>query len=206
MPRTTSEQRQRAARIMKGTGRTLPSTAQLAEAVKKDRYRRRFWAVLRSTLYALIVVAAVSILVATLWMPVLEIYGSSMTPTLREGEIVVSAKGSFSQGDVVAFYYGNKLLVKRVIAAPGDWVDIDEDGVVKVNGEVLDEPYLTEPALGDCNIELPYQVPADHYFLMGDHRATSTDSRNKSIGPVAKEQIVGTIVFRVWPLKEFGAI
>ena len=199
-------ERQRAARLFKAGGRAMPTTAELAEAVRKDRYRRRFRAVLRSTLYTLVVVAAISILVATLWMPVLEIYGNSMTPTLSEGEIVVSRKGDFRQGDVVAFYYGNKLLVKRVIAGPGEWVNIEDDGTVTVNGERLAEPYVSELALGDCNIELPYQVPADKYFLMGDHRATSVDSRNKSIGAVSKEQIVGTIVFCVWPLAHFGPL
>ena len=206
LPPVSTEEKQRAERIWRASGRVLPTTEQIAAAVKRDRYRRRFLAVMRSTFYSLIVVAAVSILVATLWMPVLEIYGASMTPTLNEGEIVISQKGSFQPGDVVAFYYGKKLLVKRVIATPGQWVNLDENGVVTVDGQTLSEPYVSELALGDCNIELPYQVPADKYFLMGDHRATSTDSRNKSIGAVAKEQIVGTIVFRVWPLSELGPI
>ena len=158
-------------------------------------------------IYTLIVVAAVAVLVATIWMPVLQIYGASMAPTLDEGDIVISVKGSdFAPGDLVAFYIGNKILVKRCIAGPGQWVDIDADGNVYVDGELLDEPYLTEKALGDCDIELPYQVPDNHYFCMGDHRSTSVDSRSTTVGCVSDEQIVGKIVFRVWPLPGFGAL
>ena len=162
---------------------------------------------LRSTLFTLVVVAAVAVLVATIWTPVLQIYGSSMTPTLNEGEIVVSVKGSdFEPGDLVAFYLGNKILVKRCIAGPGQWVDINENGDVFVDGELLDEPYLTEKALGECDQSFPYQVPESRFFCMGDHRATSVDSRHSAVGCVAEEQIVGKIVFRVWPLSGFGAL
>ena len=162
---------------------------------------------LRSTVYTLVIVAAAAVLVATLWLPVLQIYGSSMTPTRSDGDIVVSLKrSSFEQGDVVAFYYNNKILIKRVIAGPGDWVDVKEDGTVFVNGTELDEPYLEEKAFGDCDIDLPYQVPDNRYFCLGDHRATSVDSRNTAVGCVAEEQIVGKIVFRVWPLAGFGAL
>ena len=130
-----------------------------------------------------------------------------MAPTLDEGDIVISVKGSdFAPGDLVAFYMGNKILVKRCIAGPGQWVDIDADGNVYVDGELLDEPYLTEKALGDCDIELPYQVPDNRYFCMGDHRSTSVDSRSTTVGCVSDEQIVGKIVFRVWPLPGFGAL
>lgn len=185
----------------------MPEIEQIQAELSRVKYHSRYRAVLRSTIYSLIVVAAVAVLVATVWMPVLQIYGSSMTPTLNEGEIVVSLKGSsFEQGDLVAFYIGNKILVKRCIAGPGQWVDIDEDGNVYVDGVLLDEPYLTEKALGNCNIELPYQVPEARYFCMGDHRATSADSRSSEIGCVSEEQIVGKIVFRVWPLNKFGAI
>ena len=149
--------------------------------------------------------AAVAVLVATLWLPVLQIYGSSMTPTLQDGDILLSAKTSdMKPGDIVAFYYNNKILVKRVICGAGDWVNIREDGTVLVNDTVLQEPYLTEKALGECDISLPYQVPDGKIFVMGDHRSTSVDSRSTAVGCVAQEQIVGKIVFRVWPLNQFG--
>ena len=184
-----------------------PTADQLRSELRRVRGRSRFRSTLRSTAYALVVVAAAAILVATLWLPVLKIYGASMTPSLYEDDIVVSLKGSdFETGDVIAFYYENKLLVKRCVAGPGDWVDIDEDGTVYLNGTALDEPYIQEKAKGDCNIALPYQVPDGRYFVLGDHRATSADSRNSTIGCVAEEQVVGRIVFRVWPLADFGPI
>ncbi|MDD6442008.1 MAG: signal peptidase I [bacterium] len=185
----------------------IPEISQLETELNRVKYRSRYHSVLRSTIYTLVVVAAVAVLVATIWMPVLQIYGSSMTPTVSEGDIVISLKGSdFKEGDLVAFYLGNKILVKRCIAGPGQWVDIDEDGNVYVDGKLLEEPYLTEKALGDCNIDLPYQVPESRYFCMGDHRSTSVDSRNTTVGCVSEEQIVGKIVFRVWPISEFGSL
>ena len=192
---------------MKNKQMQLPTTQQLERELGRVRYRSRYRSVLRSTVYTLITVAAVAVLVATLWLPVLQTYGSSMTPTLKDGEIILSMKTSdFEPGDIVAFYYNNKILVKRVICSAGDWIDIDEDGTVYVNGTLLDEPYLTERALGDCNIELPYQVPDGRVFVMGDHRSTSVDSRNTAVGCVAQEQIVGRIIFRVWPFSRFGSV
>lgn len=184
-----------------------PTRDQVAEELRRERYKRRYRSAVTSTVYTLITVAAAAVLVATLLMPVLRIYGTSMTPTLDNGQIVVSVKtGELEPGDVVAFYYNNKILIKRVICGSGDWVDIQRDGTVLVNGQVQDEPYLTEKALGTCDIELPYQVPDGRVFVMGDHRETSVDSRSTSVGCVAQEQIVGRIFFRVWPLNEFGFV
>ncbi len=184
-----------------------PAIDQLEGELRRERYKRRYSAVLKSTVYTLITVAAIAVLVATLWMPVLQIYGNSMTPTLTEGDIVLTVKNSdFNQGDIIAFYYGNKLLVKRCIAGPGSWVNIDDDGNVYVDGQLIDEPYVDEKALGDTNIELPYQVPDERWFVLGDHRATSVDSRNSTVGCVSDEQIVGQIVYRVWPIPAFGKI
>lgn len=185
----------------------MPSAGQLEAELKREKYKRRYHSVLRSTIYTLITVAAIAVLVATLWLPVLQIYGSSMTPTLQDGEIIFSVKtADLEPGDIVAFYYNNKILVKRVICGPGDWVNIDEDGTVYVNEVRLKEPYLAEKALGDCNIELPYQVPDGKIFVMGDHRSTSVDSRNTAVGCVAQEQIVGKIIFRIWPLNRLGDV
>jgi len=187
--------------------RTLPSAEQLRQALERERYKSSYRRILRGTFFALVNVAAVAVLIVMLWAPVLQIYGTSMEPTLGEGQIVVALKGSeFQRGDIVAFYYGNKLLVKRYIAGPGQWVNIDSDGNVYVDGELLQEDYLTEKALGECNIELPYQVPEEKHFLMGDHRSTSLDSRNTAVGCVAEEQIVGRIVYRIWPLNSSGAL
>ena len=193
--------------MKKKVPQTIPDIPQLEAELKRVQYRLRYKTVLRSTIYTLITVAAVAVLVATLWMPVLQIYGRSMTPTLSDGNIVVSVKtGDFHSGDIIAFYYNNKILIKRVIAGAGDWVDIEDDGTVYVNGEQLEEPYLTEKALGDCNIEMPYQVPESRLFVMGDHRSVSVDSRSTAVGCVAEEQIVGKIIFRVWPLNEYGKV
>lgn len=185
----------------------IPNVEILREALKRERYKHRYRGVLRSTVYSLLVVAAAAVLVATIWLPVLRIYGTSMTPTMDEGDIVVSLKkDDFETGDVVGLYVGTKLLVKRIIAGPGQWVNIKKDGTVYVDGEQLSEPYISEKAYGDVNIELPYQVPEGRFFVMGDHRSTSADSRNTAVGCIAEEQIVGRIVFRVWPIKEFGPI
>ncbi len=187
--------------------RQRPSVAEIETELKRVRYKRRYRSVLRSTVYTLITVAAIAILVATLWLPVLQIYGNSMTPTLQDGEIIFTVKtADFEPGDIVAFYYNNKILIKRVICGPGDWVNIDDDGTVYINEVVLEEPYVEEKALGDCNIYLPYQVPDGKFFVMGDHRSTSVDSRNTAVGCVAQEQIVGKVMFRIWPFERIGLV
>jgi signal peptidase I len=185
----------------------LPSSAEVEEELKRERYKRRYRSTLRSTFFALVTAAAAAVLVATLWLPVLQIYGASMSPTLEEGQIVVSVKAkNLEPGDIVAFYYGNKVLIKRYIAGPGSWVNILEDGTVVVDNEVLAEPYLAEKALGICDLEFPYQVPENTYFLMGDQRETSVDSRHSSVGCISQEEMVGKIIFRVWPMDNFGLV
>ena len=185
----------------------LPTTDAVEKELRREQYKQLYKKTLKSTVFALLTAAAAAILVATLWLPVLQIFGSSMTPTLQEGEIVVSVKANtMSPGDVVAFYYGNKVLIKRYIAGPGSWVDIKEDGTIYVDEQPLDEPYLTNKAFGICDLELPYQVPEKTYFLVGDERETSVDSRHSSVGCISKEEIVGKIIYRVWPLEAFGSI
>ena len=184
-----------------------PGLDSLKAELKRVRYRQRYHSAIRSTVYTLLTVAAIAVLVATLLLPVLRIYGSSMTPSLYEGDIVVSVKEmSFDRGDIISFYYNNKILVKRVIAFEGEWVNIDEDGNVYVNGALLDEPYVKEKACGECDITLPYQVPDGRVFVMGDHRATSVDSRSSTVGCVFEEQVVGRILYRVWPLSQMGPV
>lgn len=192
---------------MKYKNKVLPNSEELEQELKREQYKSRYRKTLKSTIFALITASAAAVLVATLWLPVLQIYGASMTPTLREGEIVVSVKmKEMKPGDVVAFYYGNKVLIKRYIAGPGSWVDIREDGTVLVDQVVLEEPYLQEKALGICDLEFPYQVPEGTYFLMGDQRSTSVDSRHSTVGCITEEEIVGKIVYRVWPLEALGPV
>lgn len=182
---------------------SFPSLELLQKELGRERYKRRFRRLLRSTVNALIVVAAISALVATLVLPVLQIAGTSMEPSLNDGNIVVLVKtDNLETGDLCAFYYSNKILIKRIIGTPGDYLWIDKEGSVYLNNVLLDEPYISEKSLGECDIEFPYQVTENNYFMMGDHRETSIDSRSSIIGCVAEDQIIGKIIIKVWPLSE----
>lgn len=185
----------------------VPPIDALQNELKRERYKRRFKRLLRSTINALIVVAAIAALIATLILPVLQIAGTSMEPTLHDGNIVLLVKKkNLQSGDLCAFYYSNKILIKRVIAAPGDYIWIEPDGTVYLNGEMLDEPYVSAKALGECDVEFPYQVPENSYFVMGDKRDTSIDSRSSVIGCIPEDQMIGKIFCKFWPLTEFEFI
>lgn len=191
-------------RIDKNAGLPALEVDLLKKELKRERYRRRFRRLLRSTINALVVVAAVAALVATLVLPVLQIAGTSMEPSLNDSDIVLLVKtDKLSSGDLCAFYYSNKILIKRIIAVPGDYIWLESDGTVFLNGSQLDEPYVEQKALGECDIEFPYQVPENSYFMMGDHRETSIDSRSTAIGCISDSQIIGKIICKVWPLSEF---
>ena len=190
-------------KLNKASGKTKDKTAGTEDSAE---YKSCFYRMFLQTAGVLVVIAAIAVLIATLVTPAFRIYGTSMTPTLKEGDIVLSVRTTnFDRGDLVAFYFNNKILVKRVIAFPGEWVDIDSDGNVTVNGTKLDEPYIEDQALGETDITFPYQVPADRYFVLGDHRSTSIDSRNTTIGCISKEMIAGRLMFKVWPLNQFRA-
>lgn len=176
---------------------------------EKERLRRKqyFFRSVRSTIGFLLVIAAISVLIATQFLPVVQISGDSMEPSLSDGEIVILQKTSdFETGDVVAFYYQSKLLIKRVIGQAGDYIDMDTQGNVYVNGELINEPYVTDKSLGDCEITFPYQVPDGRIFVLGDHRSVSLDSRSRAIGCVSQEQIMGKVIFRVWPPRQAGIL
>ena len=185
----------------------IPTTEEVKAERERLEYRSRYGRVLRSTIYALLVVAAAAVLLATLLLPVLQVSGDSMNPTLEDKDILMLVKReNMETGDLCAFYWQNKLLIKRIIGAPGDVITLDENGVVTVNGETLDEPYVDELALGECDIRFPYQVPENRYFVLGDHRAVSIDSRSSVIGCVEKSQILGRVFLRVWPLDRLALV
>ena len=184
-----------------------PTREALENELSKQRHRNNILQALRSTVFSLVVVAAAAVIVAMLVLPVLQITGTSMTDTLQDRDIVVALRGSgYDTGDVIAFYYNNNILIKRVIARSGQWVNITEDGTVYVDNERLDEPYVSEKALGDCNITLPYQVPEGKIFVMGDHRSTSLDSRNTALGCISEDMVVGRLLMRVWPIPSLGPV
>lgn len=186
---------------------SVAEIGQIEAELRKEEYKSDYIRVLKNTVFTLLVVAAAAVIIAMMICPVIQIVGESMSDTLMDGDIVVSINDSqYSTGDVVAFYYNNKILIKRVIATSGSWVDIDREGNVFVDGVLLDEPYVTAKAVGECDITLPYQVPDDKVFVMGDHRETSVDSRSSEVGCVTSDLIVGRILFRVWPLSEIGVV
>lgn len=183
----------------------LPTAEQLSSELKRIRYIKEYRRMLSSTVSSLLVVAAVAVLISMLFLPVLRVTGTSMTPTFMNDELVICNKRSnFKSGDVVAFYFNNKILLKRVIGTAGDVIDIKEDGTVYVNGEILDEPYVNEKAFGECDIKLPYQVPDNRIFVMGDHRSTSVDSRSTTVGCIADEYVIGKVILRIWPFESIS--
>lgn len=183
--------------------KSLPTKKQVETERKRYRRQKAYNKALSGTVYVLTIVAAVAVLIATLVLPVLQIEGTSMSPTLANGDIVLLTKTTnFDRGELCGFSWNNKLLIKRVIGLPGDWVEIDTDGTVYLNGEQLDEPYAEQLAVGECDLEFPFQVPQEQYFVLGDMRESSIDSRNTLIGCVEKDQIVGKVFFRIWPFKE----
>ena len=185
----------------------VPSLKDIQTERKRIRRGSLYWQALRGTVAVLVVVAAIAVLITTLFLPILQISGDSMSPTLEHDEIVILLKTKdFERGDLIGFYYQGKILLKRVIALPEDEVAIDAEGNVYVNGELLEEPYVTEKTLGDCDLEFPYKVPGTGYFVLGDQRSNSVDSRNSVIGAVAQEDIIGKVFLRVWPFSKIGLV
>ena len=182
----------------------IPSVELLEGELKRTQYNARYRRTLRTTVFSLLLVAAAAVIIAVLLLPILQISGGAMENTLMEGDMVISLNNrKYKTGDIIGFYYNNVVLIKRVIATGGDWVDIAEDGTVSVNGVVLNEPYVAQKALGECNIKLPYQVPQGRCFVLGDNRAESIDSRNTAVGCISNDVILGRLLARIWPLKSF---
>ena len=181
---------------------SLPTKRQVETERKRYRRQKAYNKALGGTRYVLTLVAAVAVLIATLVLPVLQIEGTSMEPTLSNGDIVLLTKTTrFDHGDLCGFTWNNKLLIKRVIGLPGDWIEMDTDGNIYLNGEKLDEPYVQQKDFGECDLEFPFQVPQEQYFVVGDMRESSIDSRNTLIGCIPKDQIGGKVFFRVWPFQ-----
>ena len=190
------------------TENNKPTIEELKKELNRVNNKREYKTTFRNTIFILIVVAAFAVLVSSFFITVLKVTGDSMTPTFETGQIVIAQNSStFETGDVIAFYYNNKVLIKRVIGSPGDWINIDSDGNVTVNGVLIDEPYVDQLSYGDnTDITFPYQVPESRIFVIGDNRAVSIDSRNTAVGCIAEEQMVGKLVFRVWPLNAIGPL
>lgn len=183
---------------------SVPSLKEIQSERKRIRRKDYYIQALRGTISVLVVVAAIAVLITTLFLPILQISGDSMSPTLEHDEIVVLLKtNEFKRGDLIGFYYQGKILLKRVVGLPEDEIAIDADGNVYVNGELLEEPYVTQKELGDCDLEFPYKVPATGYFVLGDRRSNSVDSRSSVIGAISLEDTIGKVFIRVWPLAEF---
>ena len=185
----------------------LPSIEELEAEISRKKRKQNQHHLLRSAIYALITVAAVTALIAVLFMPVLKTYGGSMSPTLLEGELVAVIKTDKAEaGDIIAFYYNNKIFIKRVIALGGSTVDVDEDGNVFVDGVRLDEPYVEERSFGNGDVEFPCDVPAGQYFVLGDNRLSSADSRSSILGTISPDDVLGRVIFCVWPPSRIGAV